>query len=178
MSTLFAGLLGDAAFSTLSPRVQALHLAGGTRSYRGQADVERGAGLLARLCGSVTAQPPAATGVALEVEIASSAGGERWTRNFGGHPMRSTMWAENGMLCERLGLVTFAFALSVDDGALVWRVRRVRALGVPLPAGWFDGVRARESEIDGRYHFDVEARLPLAGLLVHYRGWIDVDAPV
>ena len=88
--------------------------------------------------------------------------------------MRLSMWAHDGLLCERLGLVTFGFALSAEDNVLTWRVRRVSALGVPLPARWFDGVRARESQVADRYHFDVEARLPLAGLLVHYRGWLDV----
>jgi Domain of unknown function (DUF4166) len=174
MTPLFAGLLGEAAFSTLSGRVQSLHLAQGTRRYHGQADVVRGRGLLARLCGWVTSQPPAAIGVALEVEIAASAAGERWSRFFAGHPMRSTLWAAEGLLCERLGLVTFGFELATRDGALVWTVRRVRTLGLPLPASWFAGVRAREFEMDGRYHFDVEARLPIAGLLVHYQGWLDV----
>jgi hypothetical protein len=174
MSHLFVDVLGDAAFSTLPQRVQALHLARGTHNYRGEADVVRGTGILARLCGWVTAQPPAAQGAALEVEIAATATGERWTRNFAGHPMRSTMWLRDGLLCERLGLVTFGFALGAEDGNLIWRVRHVRALGLPLPSPWFDGVRARESEVAGRYHFDVQARLPLAGLLVHYRGWLDV----
>jgi Domain of unknown function (DUF4166) len=174
MSTLFIDVLGDAAFSTLPARVQALHRASGTRCYRGEADVLRGTNLLARLCGFVTAQPPAAQRVPLQVEIAATSTGECWMRNFAGHPMRSTIWARKGLLCERLGLVTFAFVLSVEDNALIWRVRGVRALGLPLPARWFDGVRARESEVAGRYHFDVEARLPLAGLLVHYRGWLDV----
>jgi hypothetical protein len=175
VSTLFAELLGDAAFSTLSARVQALHRATGTRTYRGEADVQRGKGLLSRLCGWATAQPPAATRVPLHVEIASTAAGERWTRDFAGHPMRSTMWAGDGLLCERLGLVTFGFALAAEDGKLFWHVRRVRALGVPLPARWFKGVKAAESEVAGRYHFDVEASLPIAGMLVHYRGWLDVE---
>jgi hypothetical protein len=174
MTPLFAGLLGEAAFSTLSSRVQTLHLDQGTRRYRGQADVARGRGLLAWLCGWVTSQPPAANGVALEVEIAATAAGERWSRFFAGYPMRSTLWAAQGLLCERLGLVTFGFELAARDGALVWTVRRVRTLGLPLPAGWFAGVRAREFEIEGRYCFDVEARLPVAGLLVHYQGWLDV----
>jgi hypothetical protein len=174
VSTLFAELLGDAAFSILPARVQALHRATGTRTYRGEAEVQRGTGLLSRLCGWVTAQPPAATRVALKVEIASTPAGERWARDFAGHPMRSTMWACDGLLCERLGLVTFGFALAAEDGALVWHVRRVRALGLPLPVRWFRGVHARESEMAGRYHFDVEASLPLAGMLVHYRGWLDV----
>ena len=176
MSTLFVDLLGDAAFSTLPVKVQALHRATGTLIYRGEADVQRGTGLLARLCGWVTAQPPAATRVPLQVEIAATAAVERWTRDFAGHPMRSTMWASNGLLCERLGLVTFGFNLTAKDGELIWGVRRVSALGVPLPARWFDGVHARESEEAGRYHFDVAASLPLAGMLVHYRGWLEVGS--
>ena len=175
MSTLFAELLGDAAFSTLPARVQALHRASGTRTYHGEAEVRRGTGVLSRLCGLVTAQPPAATCVALQVEIAATTAGERWTRDFAGHPMRSSMWASGGLLCERLGLVTFGFALVAEDGKLFWHVRRVRALGVALPASWFGGVLAAESEVAGRYYFDVEASLPIAGLLVHYRGWLEVE---
>ena len=88
--------------------------------------------------------------------------------------MRSTLWADDGLLCERLGLVEFGFRLEAADGVLVWRVARVRALGVPLPVRCFEGVGAREFETDGRYRYDVAARLPLVGLLVHYRGWLDV----
>lgn len=173
---MFANVLGGAAFSALPPRVQALHLATGTHTYRGEADVLRGTTLIARLCGWATAQPPAAQNVELQVEISGNSAGERWTRNFAGHLMRSTMWAHDGLLYERLGLVTFGFVLSAEDGMLIWRVRHVRAVGIlPLPARWFDGVRAYESQVDGRYHFDVQARLPLAGLLVHYRGWLIAD---
>ncbi|QQP98489.1 DUF4166 domain-containing protein [Lysobacter enzymogenes] len=60
------------------------------------------------------------------------------------------------------------------DPGLSWRLMRVRALGLPLPRGWFAGVRAREFEREGRYHFDVAAQLPLVGLLVRYRGWLEV----
>ncbi|MGO1071164.1 DUF4166 domain-containing protein [Lysobacter sp. CA199] len=62
-----------------------------------------------------------------------------------------------------------------SDPGLTWRLVRVRALGLPLPLGWFGGVHAREFERDGRYRFDVRAALPGIGLLVHYRGWLDVE---
>ena len=49
----------------------------------------------------------------------------------------------------------------------------MRAFGLlPLPAGWFEGVRCRECERDGRYAFLVEANLPLIGLVVRYEGWL------
>jgi hypothetical protein len=28
---------------------------------------------------------------------------------------------------------------------------------------------------DGRFHFDVRISLPIGGLLVHYRGWLEPD---
>ena len=173
VTTLFARLLGD-AFDALAPRVRALHLRDGARRYRGEVEVERGRGWLAVSCIRATRLPPAGRG-SIEVEIVAAADGEHWTRHVGGHAMRSRLWAADGLLCEQLGLVTFGFALDARDGAIEWRVVRVRALGLPLPARWFGAVAAREFEQDGRYHFDVRAALPLAGLLVRYRGWLDVD---
>lgn len=172
---IFPHLLGSRLLR-LPPTVQALHLRNGTSTYRGRVTIARGRNPLARLCALVTGMPPAMTDAPLSVEIQATSRRERWTRHFDGHPMSSTMWRRDGRLCERLGLVTFHFRLDADGDALTWTVERVRALGIPLPAGWFGGVRARESERDGRYHFEVSAALPLAGELVHYAGWLDVEA--
>jgi YfiH family protein len=170
---LFARLLGD-AFATLPPRVRNLHLAVGTRRYRGAATVRRGTGWLSRLCGWAAGLPAAAPETPIEVEIATGPHDETWARNFGMRAMRSRLWQDGLLLRERLGLVTLGFALSASGGILRWEVRQVRCLGVSMPARWFGGVRAYESELDGRYRFDVRAVLPLAGELVHYEGWLAV----
>lgn len=172
---VFPRLLGT-AFVRLPQTVQTLHLARGLRRYRGRVTIRRGGNWLARLCAFVTGMPPAMTDAPLSVDIAAAARGEQWTRDFDGHRMRSRLWRRNGRLCERLGPVTFGFALQVLNGVLQWRVDSVRALGIRLPARWFRRVRAREWEADGRYYFEVTAALPLAGDLVHYAGWLDVDA--
>ena len=87
--------------------------------------------------------------------------------------MRSQLRADAGVLIERLGLVAFRFQLAVRDDAIVWSVAGVRVLGLlPLPRHWFHQVGARESDDGARYCFDVSATLPLAGLLVRYRGWL------
>lgn len=172
VSPLFAALLGP-AFAALPAPVRALHAAQGVWRYAGEVQVERGSGVLSRLIAVATHLPPAGTGP-LCVEIDASPDHERWTRFIGGRAMPSRLWRDGDVLCERLGLATFGFALDVADGAIAWRVVRVRALGLSLPARWFAGVGARESAADGRYRFDVWASLPLAGLLVHYRGWLDV----
>lgn len=169
--TMYRQLLG-APFDALAPSLRALHARNGRHRYHGKVEVDRGAGLLAWLCAVATRLPPAGRGP-IKVEIVSDAGRERWTRVFSHRPMRSRLWARDGLLCERLGLATFGFRLHIEAGAIVWRVVRVRVLGVPLPARWFSRVQAREYDSKGRYHFDVTAALPLAGRLVHYRGWLD-----
>lgn len=171
---IFPRLLGRALLQA-PPTVQALHLRGGARRYHGGVTIERGRNWLARFCALVTGMPPAMRDAPLMVDIVATPQRERWTRHFDGHRMTSTMRRRDGRLCERLGLVTFHFRLAAVDGVLTWTVERVRALGIPLPVAWFDGVSAREFEEDGRYRFDVSAALPLAGKLVHYRGWLAVD---
>lgn len=170
---LFPRLLGD-AFAALPVRVRALHRATKTRSYRGVATVTRGRGWLSRLCGWATRLPAAAQDVPLTVDIAADADSETWTRRFGAHTMRSRLSQGGPLLRERLGLVTFGFALSASDGVLRWTVCEASALGLRLPVRWFAGVLARESERDGRYCFEVRAALPLAGELIHYQGWLTV----
>lgn len=170
--TLFERLLGS-AFDTLGPRVRELHLDTGTRRYAGEVEVERGRHPLAALCAWATRLPPAGRGP-IEVEIAADAVGECWSRHVGAHVMRSRLWEQGGLLHERLGAATFVFRLVARGGALEWTVVRASALGLPLPARWFSAVAAREADGGGRYTFEVTAALPIAGLLVRYRGWLDV----
>jgi hypothetical protein len=170
---LFPGLLG-AGFATLPPRVRMLHLHEGAQRLSGEVEVARGTRWMSCLCAWATRLPPAGH-APITVEIVAVPGQERWTRQVAGHAMPSRLWASSGLLCEKLGLVAFGFRLSAEDGAIVWRVERVHVFGLSLPAAWFEDVSARESEHDGRYHFDVTAALPLAGLLVRYRGWLHVD---
>lgn len=169
---LFPALLG-AGFGTLRPRVRTLHLREGVQRVSGEVEVARGTHWVSRLCGWATRLPPAGH-APITVEIVALPGQERWTRHVAGHAMPSRLWSSGGLLCEKLGLVTFGFRLSAVDGAILWRVERVHVLGLPLPAAWFEDVSARESERDDRYHFDVTAVLPFAGLLVRYKGWLHV----
>lgn len=170
---LFIGLLGD-AFSALATPVRRLHLRQGRATYEGEVVVERGTGVLARWCAWATRLPPAGRG-GITVAIDASGTRESWTRQVGGHAMRSRLWAADSLLCERLGLVTFGFELGVEQDQLTWRVARVRVLGIPLPPRAFARVSAREGEEGGRYTFDVTAALPIVGPLVHYRGWLHVE---
>ena len=172
---LFRRLLGAGTFDTLPAPLRILHLRSGTARWHGEVEVIRGRGLLSRFCAWATRLPPAGTGP-IEVEIIADEGREQWTRHVAGHAMRSRLRAVDGLLDERLGLVDFRFRLASVDRDIVWTVAGVRVLGLlPLPAAWFSQVHARESADGARYRFEVVAALPLAGPLVHYRGWLEVE---
>ena len=168
---LFASLLGP-GFEQLPEAVRRVHDARAVKDLAGRCVVRRGRGLVAWLLGTAAALPPASGDVAVRVQIRRSGSAEIWTRHFGEHRMRSRLWPDQGLLCERLGLATFRFALGVADGRLVWTLRSVRALGVPLPLAWFRGVQAEEGVEDGRYVFRVSASVPGVPLLVAYSGWL------
>jgi hypothetical protein len=172
---LFRGILGD-AFDALPVQLRTLHgsVPGQRSTWRGEAAIARGRNPLARLCALATRLPPANECAPTTVEFAATADGETWRRDFAGARMASRYRARGALLCERLGLVEFAFALRIDAGEILWTTAGVRLFGVlPLPAAWFAGVRCRERARNGRYEFLVEATLPLAGPLVRYEGWLE-----
>jgi hypothetical protein len=140
--------------------------------------VQRGTGVLSRLCGWLARLPPAAPFVPITVSITPRAdGSQHWRRQFGAALMPSKLRADRSWLREDLGALTFWFALRVHNEGIDWRVARVRVLRVlPLPARWFAQVHAWSGAgADGRYRFVVHAQLPLLGLLVRYSGWLASD---
>lgn len=171
--TLFQQALG-APFFNLPASVRGLHANRGTARYAGIATVERGRNPLARLCARLAGLPGAMRDAPITVEFVADRKGEAWHRVFGGVRMDSRLAFRDGLLRERIGALQFRHALVANAGAIWWRVRAVRVLGIlPLPARWFGGVRCRESEHEGRYRFEVEAELPLVGRVIRYDGWLE-----
>jgi len=175
-SPLFRDLLG-VAFDSLPEGIRRVHSGAASAWFGGGCAIERGTNWLGRLSATLTGMPPATPQVDVRIEIVADARGESWNRYFGGRPLRSRMSQERGLLVERLGLLTVAFRLEANATQIVWLPQAGRVLGVPLPASFFQGIVARESMLDGRYHFDVRAALPVIGLVIHYRGWLDGDIP-
>jgi uncharacterized protein DUF4166 len=158
--------------------VRAVHDGRDEHVLDGVCDVERGTSLLSRFLAALTALPAAGRAVPLRVSIRADPEGETWTRTTAGRPMKSSLRARGDLLEEHLGPAVFLFRLRADAGAITWALEGVRALGLPLPVAWFRRVTARESAEGPRYRFDVRAELPVAGLLVHYRGELEVaEAP-
>lgn len=171
-AVLFRLLIGP-AFAGLPLAVRNVHQDCAETALEGRCRIDRGHGALAALFCAVSSLPKAGDDVPVRVTIRRDEGGETWAREFGGKPMVSRLRARDGLLEERLGPTTFRFALSADRERITWKVVGARVLGIPVPASMFAGVSASESTEGGRYRFEVEARLPVVGLLVRYRGALD-----
>jgi hypothetical protein len=168
---LYRRVLGS-RFDEMPARVRELHDVQGVRVWAGMADVERGRSLVSRIAALVSGLPPEGRDQPLRVTFERVGSSENWSRQFGGSPFRSVQYERGGSLCERVGPTTFVFRPIASAEGLVLRLDGFRVLGVPLPRLLHPIVRTFEGERDGRYHFEVEARLPLFGLLVRYGGWL------
>ena len=169
---LYRRLLGE-RFEHLPARVRELHDLTGRSIWAGRADVERGRS---------TAEPAGRHAVrfaaggrdqALRVTFQVDGDREIWSRAFGNAVFRSVQDERGGLLRERVGPSTFVFALVTAADGMALKLHGVRFMGVPLPRSCRPSVCTFESERDGRYHFEVEAALPLLGRIVRYAGWLD-----
>jgi hypothetical protein len=172
---LYRRLLG-ARFDELPPRVAELHDVTGTSVWAGRADVERGRSPVSRMVATLFGLPPAGRDQALHVTFTPDGGTEIWTRRFGDAVFRSLQYERGGLLRERVGPSTFVFALVTSPDGMALKLKGVRFLGVPLPGFLAPSVATFESEREGRYHFEVEASLPLLGRIVRYQGWLEKEA--
>jgi hypothetical protein len=170
-TSLYARLLGP-AFQQLSPILQAIHDARSTKRYIGRCEISGGERRLARFIARFAGLPLASSDVPLEITITTVGASEVWARKFGSQPLHSQLSNRNGHLDERLGPVITSFTLIAKPERIIWSLRRARLAFIPLPITWLLECAAAEYVQEGRYHFDVTARVRGIGLIVHYRGWL------
>lgn len=164
-------------FERLPTVVQRLHEPCGELGASGRATVERPRHPIARLIGRVFGFPPAMTDAPLTIEMREEHGGETWTRCFNGHTLVSRMRVDRGYIVERFGLLNFRMQLRREADGLTMHQCGWKLGPLPMPRRLGPRGTASERAIDGRFHFDVPIALPLVGLLIHYRGWLEIEPP-
>jgi hypothetical protein len=178
---LYARVLGS-AWHELPAEIREMHDLRSGLTAHGTAAVERGTGLLARLVARAIGFPASVDEIPVTVRFAAVDGIETWTRSFGSETFSSAQFAGYGrdehLLCERFGWLTFAMALVVEGGRLDLVPRRWRVFGIPIPRSLCPRVDAYESVEAGRFHFHVDIRHPLTGLIVRYRGALSRPEPI
>ena len=175
---LYHRLLG-AAWDDLAAPVRDLHSTGGSLVATGVARVERGRNPLARMVAALFRFPKSGGTVPVRVEITARDGVETWTRDFAGRRFTSTQRAGrcgcDRLLDERFGPFRFGLALVRDGDRLSLIPRRWTLMRLPMPRFLMPRGESYETVEDGRFRFHVEIRLPLAGLIVRYQGWLARD---
>lgn len=172
---LFARAVGP-AFDDLPEAIRALHETPGRSLWRGQATTEGATGPAARLVARLFGFPTSRPRCAVEVEVQADGDRSIWRRRIGGHAFSSVLSGPGpgGGVSERFGLLSFDLTLTPADGRLVYGVRGWRIGPVPLPLALAPRTTTFEAVDDqGRFVFDVDIALPLAGRLVRYRGWLE-----
>jgi hypothetical protein len=174
---LYRRVLG-AAWDALPEPLRAMHDLSGDMIAEGVAQVDRGGGLLARLVAAAFRFPKAGKDVPVTVSFRARDGREVWRRDFAGSGFRSTQEEGHGrferLVCERFGPFAFGLALVLDGERLRLIVRRWSFFGVPLPLWLVPRGDAYEHAEGGRFNFHVEIGHPLTGMIVRYRGWLEL----
>ncbi|MGI9411123.1 MAG: DUF4166 domain-containing protein [Hyphomicrobiaceae bacterium] len=171
---LFHFILGR-SWEALPEPVRAVHdVTDGVMRSNGTAEVRRGRNLMSRLVGGLFGFPKAAQSIPVSVEMRAEGTRETWIRQFGTQQFKSTLYPGSGrsdrLINERFGVFEFSMALVLIGERLEFVVRRWKFLGLPLPLALAPRVETHETAEDGQFRFNVEIRLPIFGLLVHYRG--------
>ncbi len=170
----------DHPFEELAAPLQAFHDIAGKAHYRGRSRIERGRNPVARLVATVMRFPKAGRDRAVEVELSVADQVETWRRSFDGMVFRSTFEVGSGryegLLVERSGPLCFGMALVADEGHLNYLMRRWDIFGLPLPRLLAPRIVAFEHAARDRFNFSVTISMPLIGLIVGYRGWLEPDA--
>jgi hypothetical protein len=173
---IYRDVLGS-AFDALPARVRELHGSSGPRRWVGSASVRRGKTLAARLLCALIGFPEAAENAAVTVTFEPAHAGERWTRTIAERTFVSLQSAGEGrnqhLITERFGPASFSLALVREGDRLLFIPRRWSLFGVPMPARLLPTGECFETEIDGRFVFDITIQAPLAGLVVAYRGVLE-----
>ncbi len=170
---LFETALGP-TWHQMPAEFHALHDLWDRLEAKGEASVTRGTSPLSRLTATIFGFPKAAERLPVTVTMTRTATGETWERNFAGHRFRSHLTpAGPARFRERFGPFTFEMDLPIENHRLSMPVRKGWFFGLPLPKPLLPISETTEHVENDRFHFDVRLSAPLAGLLVHYKGWLE-----
>lgn len=176
---LYQSVLG-ATWNQLPVPIRNMHDVAISRRAEGLAIIERGTNPFARMIADMIGFPQAGTDVPVSVDFNVFAGTEQWMRTFNGRSFKS--WQSRGygrterLLIERFGPMRFAMALVTEESEQKLRLvlRSWSFLGISMPMALCPASDSYEIVEDGKFHFHVKISHPLVGLIIHYRGWLNI----
>lgn len=172
--SVYRNLLGD-RFKNLPTQVQVFHDPDGVSVWDGTAQVKRGTSPLAKLVCHLFGFPATGEAVPLRLTITPLGNGERWDRDFGGRRMVTKQVTRDGWLIEHLGLIRIHMRPVIEGDRFSVSPEKWSLFRLPLPKALMPTSENFETEDAGRFQFNVSISAPLIGLLVSYRGSLEVS---
>ena len=163
-----------AHYANLAPALQRFHRLRGQHTLHGEVEIVPPASPPARMLAWLLGTPRQAIRGPVRFELQADASRETWIRHFPLKTMQSTLLLIDGQVVEQLGPARLVFALTEFDGALDMALQAMRFFGIPCPRWLMPRLVARETGDANRLHFDVQAAVPLIGMVTHYRGHLVV----
>lgn len=157
------------------------HIHGGrSMELVGDARVERGKSIFAKIIATALDLPSARESIPLRVRLYVERDREIWIRTFGQDlPMRSVLRARDGLLIERFDSLELRFRLAVTEGAIgertvAWTLVGGSLMGIKLPMFLLGKTTASIGVSNDRYHATIDSRMPWGALLVRYEAWLSI----
>jgi saccharopine dehydrogenase-like NADP-dependent oxidoreductase len=177
---IFDDALSSAEMAALPKPIVDFHQGAISPVWQGQAHISRSNGFVPDIVGWLIGLPKAGDAVPVRVTVEREGDGtERWTRMFDGNAFHSVMnRGPDNSFWEKFGPLNFKLKLRVENGRLLYPITQARAWGMPMPQFLLPHTDAFETvDEKGRFVFDVRITLPVGGMLVHYRGWLEAVRP-
>lgn len=178
----FQELLG-ADFAQLPAPVRHLHGLTADIATAGRADIVAARDFLPWLIRAVAGLPGPGREVPVGVSFhVDGNGGEHWCRRFASRRYASRFkrggTGREGFLFEGFFPFHLYHRLTASREGLAWQLVEWRLLGLPLPAWTLPKINCFESGEGERFVFDIDVVFPIAGPVVHYRGWLLPQEPM
>ena len=175
-SPVFTAVLGR-AWEHVPLAIQKLHNAPSGSRFEGVANIVRGDNLMSKFIANLFGFPKAGKNIAINFTITKENGAEIWRRQFGNSVLATFVTRGVGrsehLICERFGPFTFGIALILENGKLHYVVRNCCFFGLPLPTCLCPVGDSFEYETNCKFHFNIEIKAPMIGLIVRYQGFLD-----
>lgn len=175
---IFPAVLGD-TFYELPKALQDLHHGEFSSEWKGNVSTRGAQNFAGRIIAALVGLPSEDHQTSARVSIEVTREGETWTRSFGGKQFRSHLslgvGREEGLICERFGIITVATAITWRDRRLWFIPRRWRIGALPLPNALLPKGDSFECVREGSFAFNVRIEVPVVGLIAAYEGTLQLQ---
>ena len=172
---LFHDILG-LEYENLPPLLKGLHGGQANQIWSGEAVASLSKNPLAKLIRAFAGIKIKPGQTPVNVHIRSRPTEEIWTRNFGGDKFTSRLSRgarkNQHLIIERFGPIRVALAITYENDRIAFIPRRWFLWSIAMPQWLLPQGESYEYQQGEKFHFDVSIKVPIAGVIAAYKGWL------